>query len=144
MDSREFMKFCKDNNMINKDYTKSDVNIIFSKVVPKGQRRMQFDNFKDACRLIARKRKQTNRDIQQLVCSSRGPILVGTEAEAVRFHDDKSSYTGTHTYNEKHQGVDPNAVLGRHEKMVAETDKALHGKEDEEDDWGECERVFRQ
>jgi len=69
--------------------------------------------------------------------------LKGTEAEAVRFHDDKSTYTGAHNYNEKHVGADASSALGRHDKMAAEKQQRMQAKEGEEDGWGEVERVFK-
>lgn len=32
------------------------------------------------------------------MAASKGPILAGTKAEATRFHDDKSAYTGVHAH----------------------------------------------
>lgn len=135
MDGREFSKFCKDNKLIGHGFTKNDVDIIFAKVVPKGQRRMDFNKFKDACRLIAAKRGQENREIQGIVGSSDGPHLAGTKADAVRFHDDKSTYTGAHS-------ADPSAALGRHERIHAGAEAAAAAAGEQEDDWGEVERVF--
>jgi Ca2+-binding EF-hand superfamily protein len=143
MDNREWAKFCKDLGLINKQYTKTDVDIIFSKVVPKGQRRMDFQMFIIAVRHIAKKRGQTNRQIQDMVANANGPKFEGTELEKCRFYDDKSTYTGTATYNDKFAGVDPTAAHGRHEKMSAANESMKAGNEDEEDDWSECERVFR-
>jgi len=143
MDGREFMKFCKDTKLIGSGYTKTDVDIVFSKVVPKGKRRMDFANFKDACRIIAGKRRCKNCDVQSLVSDSSGPKLVGTQAEATRFHDDKANYTGTHSHNDKITGVDPNAALGRHEKLVAQQKAAMDDLEEDEDSWDEVSHVFK-
>jgi len=33
-----------------------------------------------------------------VVSESKGPILVGTVADAVKFHDDKSLYTGVYAH----------------------------------------------
>jgi len=148
MDGKEFMKFCKDNKLMAKPTKNSagfqavDVDMTFAKVVPKGQRRLNFEMFKDACRIIAGKRGISNAAIQDIISGSSGPILQGTQAEAVRFHDDKSTYTGYHAKNEKHAGVDGGAsALGRHEKM--QEAKAKKMSSSSEDDWGHCERVFR-
>jgi hypothetical protein len=101
---------------------------------------MDFVMFQDACRLIAAKRGQTNGEIQNVVASSKGPVIAGTKTDAVRFYDDKSTFTGAHAHNEKFDGVDPNAVLGRHEKLAASAHAASHGGP--EGDWGECEGVY--
>lgn len=34
--------------------------------------------------------------MEELVCSSGGPVLTGTKAQATKFHDDKSLYTGVY------------------------------------------------
>jgi hypothetical protein len=141
MDGKEFAKFCKDNKLVGHGMQKTDVDLIFAKVVPKGKRRMDFNMFQEACRHIASKRNQSNGDIQNIVASSEGPTLVGTKTEYSKFYDDKSTYTGAATYNEKFDGVDPNAVMGRHEKQQAATDAAIHGGAAEAD-WGECSRVY--
>jgi hypothetical protein len=142
MDGREFAKFCKDNKLLGHGFAKTDVDLTFAKVVPKGQRRMDFNSFKDACRLIAAKRNQSNGEIQGIVASSTGPHMAGTKSDAVRFHDDKSTYTGAHTHNDKHAGVNSGAALGRHERMEAESAARAAAAGEQEDDWGECERVF--
>jgi len=77
-----------------------------------------------------------------MVADASGPKLAGTKAEATRFHDDKSTYTGAHAHNEKISGADPNAALGRHEKIAAAGEAALHAHDEEEDSWTEVERVF--
>jgi hypothetical protein len=143
MDNREFMKFCKDTKLIGGKFKNTDVDLCFSQVCRKS-RRMNFDMFKDGCRLIAKKRGTTTGFIQGVVADSAGPNLVGTKADAVRFHDDKSTYTGSHTYNEKHAGADQNHehMYNRHEQMQKEKQDVFDAMADQEDDWGECERVF--
>jgi hypothetical protein len=141
MDGREFAKFCKDNSLVGHGMAKTDVDLIFSKVVPKGQRRMNFAMFQNACREIAKKRSQSNGDIQRLVSSSAGPTLTGTKTDAVRFHDDKSTYTGAHVHNEAHAGVNAGAALGRHEALAAQREGAIHGSAAEAD-WAACEDVY--
>lgn len=151
MDGREFMKFCKDSKLIaNKGFTKTDVDLVFSKVMAianvgsKGnaKRRMDFSAFQDACRLIAAKRGCSNKEVQDLVSDSNGPKLKGTKAEATRFHDDKSTYTGAHAHNDKIAGCDPNAAVGRHEAMAERKESELAALEETEDAWDECLRVF--
>jgi len=142
MDGKEFMKFCKDIKLINKALTPTDIDLIFAKVVPKGKRRMDFPQFKDAVRHIAKKRKATNRAIQELVCASDGPAFAGTKAEYNKFYDDKSLYTGSATYNEKFEGTIKAGTVNKHDKMVAEGDAKLKASEASEEDWGGCQHVF--
>jgi len=46
--------------------------------------------------LFAEKKGTTADQVQAKVASSKGPILQGTKADAVKFHDDKSLYTGVY------------------------------------------------
>eukprot|EP00931_Biecheleriopsis_adriatica_P066788 TRINITY_DN41060_c0_g1_i1.p1 TRINITY_DN41060_c0_g1~~TRINITY_DN41060_c0_g1_i1.p1 ORF type:complete len:388 (+),score=66.73 TRINITY_DN41060_c0_g1_i1:48-1211(+) len=96
MDGKTFVKVCKDTGLVDKKFTATDVDLIFAKVVTKGQRRIDFQQFRNGLRLIAEKKGMDIDDIESLVALSRGPVLTGTQAEAVRFHDDKSSYTGVY------------------------------------------------
>jgi len=144
MDGKEFNKFCKDNHLVGHGMQKTDVDLIFAKVVPKGKRRMDFTMFQDACRHIASKRGQPNGDIQKIIEKSTGPALSGTKAEYSKFFDDKSTYTGAATHNDK-LGADPNAALGRHERQQAAADAAIHGGDAaKEDDWGTVQKVFEE
>jgi hypothetical protein len=138
MDGKEFLKFCVDLKLFNKKFTKVDVDLIFAKVVPKGQRRMDFTMFQDACRQIAKKKGIGNGQVQEAIEASSGPVLSGTKAEYSKFYDDKSTYTGSHCYNEKH-GADNAHAFGRHEKIATAHANADTG---EEDPWDDCGRVF--
>jgi len=140
MDGREFAKFCKDSGLIGHGFTKADVDMTFAKVVPKGKRRMDFVMFQDALRLMAGKRGQTNGEVQDLVSASKGPVITATATDAVRFYDDKSTFTGAHAHNEKFDGVNSSAALGRHERQVAAEHDKTHGGA--EGGWGECQRVY--
>mmetsp|Transcript_56987 Transcript_56987/g.102007 ORF Transcript_56987/g.102007 Transcript_56987/m.102007 type:complete len:375 (-) Transcript_56987:25-1149(-) len=96
MDGRAFTKVCKDCKLFDKNFTQVDADLLFSKVVPKGQRRIEFAHFSQALTLVANKKHVNVSVVLDAVASSRGPALTGTVAESVRFHDDKSSYTGVH------------------------------------------------
>jgi hypothetical protein len=142
MDNKEFAKFCKDNKLVSHGMKSHDIDLIFTKVVPKGQRRMDFKMFQDACRLMAQKRGQPTSEVQVIVAGAQdGPHLHGTKQDAVRFYDDKTTFTGAAGHNSAFEGVNPDAQLGRHERQhaAAEADRASAG---EEDDWGKIEAVF--
>eukprot|EP00928_Gymnodinium_smaydae_P063481 TRINITY_DN4703_c0_g2_i2.p1 TRINITY_DN4703_c0_g2~~TRINITY_DN4703_c0_g2_i2.p1 ORF type:complete len:413 (-),score=101.92 TRINITY_DN4703_c0_g2_i2:42-1241(-) len=94
MDGKTFSKLCKDTGLVDKKFTNTDVDLLFAKIVTKGQRRINLQQFHDGLALIAQKKNIA--DIESVVLSAKGPVLNGTRAEAVRFHDDKSTYTGTH------------------------------------------------
>lgn len=96
MDGRTFTKLCKDCRLFDKHFSQVDADLLFSKVVPKGQRRIEFAEFKQALSLVAKKKSVPDTSVLEAVSASQGPALNGTVAENVRFHDDKSTYTGVH------------------------------------------------
>jgi len=144
MDGKEFAKFCKDNKLIGHGMQKTDVDLIFAKVVPKGKRRMDFGMFQNACRHIANKRNQSNGDIQNIVSSSKGPNIAGTKTDAVRFYDDKSTFTGAHAHNANFEGTNAEAHVGRHDRNLAAAEAAREELEAQEDPalWPACQAVF--
>eukprot|EP00928_Gymnodinium_smaydae_P003626 TRINITY_DN1128_c0_g2_i1.p1 TRINITY_DN1128_c0_g2~~TRINITY_DN1128_c0_g2_i1.p1 ORF type:complete len:511 (-),score=137.29 TRINITY_DN1128_c0_g2_i1:255-1745(-) len=97
MDGKSFAKLCKDCHLLDKKFTATDVDIIFSKAVSKGQRRLDFSQFSAVLEMIAEKKGVNVEVVRANVGSSGGPVHAGTRAEAVRFHDDKDSYTGSHS-----------------------------------------------
>ncbi len=46
--------------------------------------------------MIAQKKGETKEDLEQLITQHGGPAFSGTKADKVKFHDDKSLYTGVH------------------------------------------------
>jgi hypothetical protein len=57
IDSFMFMKFCKDcSDLLDGTLTPTEVDLIFTKAKPKGQRRLHFDHFLDALAAIAAKK----------------------------------------------------------------------------------------
>lgn len=97
MDGAHFKKFCKDCKAIDKKFTSNDIDLTFAKFVTKGQRRLTFEQFKDACAYIAEKRGMTADEFEQSVLQY-APAVSGTKAEANKFHDDKTLYHGTHAH----------------------------------------------
>merc|ERR1719221_2448502 len=96
MDGKTFVKLCKDCKLLDKKLTATDVDLIFAKVAPKGQRRISLMHFDAALQHLATKKATPLEEVRSLISRSQGPALSGTQADAVRFHDDKSTYTGTH------------------------------------------------
>eukprot|EP00403_Amphidinium_massartii_P033406 CAMPEP_0178452066 /NCGR_PEP_ID=MMETSP0689_2-20121128/44034_1 /TAXON_ID=160604 /ORGANISM="Amphidinium massartii, Strain CS-259" /LENGTH=520 /DNA_ID=CAMNT_0020077723 /DNA_START=84 /DNA_END=1646 /DNA_ORIENTATION=- len=140
LEQKEFAKVCQDCGLFDRKFNKNDCDIIFTKVKARGQRHIGFDAFQDAVRLVAQHKKVPVREIQDAIGNSEGPVLKGTQADNVRFHDDKSTYTGAHAHNEKH-GDKLGGEMGadRHEKMVR--DNQAH-TDDTEGDWQGVEDVF--
>jgi hypothetical protein len=94
MDGREFMKLCTDSKLFDKNFKKENVDTIFATVAGK-KKRIDFECFKKAIRIIATTKKVKVHHVQSAVASSQ-PVKNATKADAVKFHDDKSLYTGVH------------------------------------------------
>lgn len=97
MYGREFVKIFKDAKLCPKPVPQTDADLVFVKL-GKTQKRINLAQFVEAIRLIAERAKVEESLLLEKISSLEGPILVGTKAEDVRFHDDKSTYTGTHKF----------------------------------------------
>lgn len=108
MDGRGFVKLCKDCKLMGSGMSPIEADLIFAKVA-KGSRRIGFAQFEQALEQIATKKGSTVQDIHATLGKGSGPVLRGTKAEAVRFHDDPSTYTGMHALNspEPSRGAPP-------------------------------------
>jgi len=95
MDGRTFSKLCKDCGLFDKQFTSTAADLMFTKIA-KSSRHISWESFEKLLKLIASKKGVDCIDVYGLVSCSSGPVLLGTRAAAVRFHDDKSTYTGTH------------------------------------------------
>ena len=98
MDSRTFQKFNKDAGLISKSLSRTQVDLIFTKVKARGSRSVDFNGFLECLRHVAAGRQVTfDALVTYILRSNVGPNLnSATRSEAVRFHDDTSSYTGVH------------------------------------------------
>lgn len=96
MDGRSFAKLCKDCGLVDRNFSSTDADLIFTKAVPKGQRRIRLPEFELALVFVAERRGCKEKEVFQAVADNMGPSSTGTKADPVRFHDDKGTYTGTH------------------------------------------------
>jgi len=96
MDSRTLVKVAKDCKIIGKKVTTTDCDLVFSKVKAKGSQRINYNQFEKAIEEFANKQKTSFEDLTAKICAIGGPTYTGTKAEAVKYHDDKSLYTGVH------------------------------------------------
>lgn len=96
MEGKSLAKLAKDCKLIDKKLTATDVDLIFAKVKDKSERRITFDQFQNACKLFAEKKGVAVADVIAAITSNSGPQFAGTKADAVKFHDDKSLYTGVY------------------------------------------------
>lgn len=100
MDGKSFLKMCRDCGLIDNNLTETYVDLIFSntKVKAKGQRSLTFTQFEIALELVAEKKGVATDRVRTIVLESTRPLLLGTKVDAVRLHDDKSTYTGIHAH----------------------------------------------
>lgn len=98
LDSKTFAKICKEGNLLSGDLLAIDAELLFAKVMPRGQRSMGFEQFKVAMQAVATKKGMDINAVCRAVAALGGPVLHCTKADAVRLHDDKSTYTGTHVH----------------------------------------------
>ena len=104
MDSKTFAKFCRDTKLLDKKFTTTDADLTFQKtraqlhIVAKT---INFESFRQyTLPEIAAKRRVDLAEVISRVAVCEGPTLNGvTQADAVRLHDDKDTYTGTIGYN---------------------------------------------
>ncbi|KAL8450300.1 hypothetical protein Emag_003323 [Eimeria magna] len=125
MDGRTFNKILKDCKILDSKVTSVDADLIFAKVKGKGAKKITHAEFEEALRLVAAKKGVDIEAIQSTLATGKkyltekalsrllllpprvhspsfgyegvdGPILYGTKADNVRFHDDKTTYTGVH------------------------------------------------
>ncbi|KAI5686426.1 p25alpha [Leishmania braziliensis] len=94
MDNSHFSKMLKECKIIGKTFTSTDADLLFSKVKAKEARRISFTEFREkAIPEVAAKMKKTPEEIETMITNA-APKSNSTKADAVRFHDDKSTYTG--------------------------------------------------
>lgn len=108
MDGRSFVKLCEDCHLIDsKLLTKGVCDIIFVKAsTSEGKKWLDVDAFIQALELVAKQKGMGTHEVLQTVAAQRSakPTYNNTtKADNVRFHDDKSTYTGTHKENILHE-----------------------------------------
>lgn len=98
MDNKGFLKLLRDCGLLDKKFTDTVVDLLFAnpKLKPKGERSIGFEQFELALELVAEKKGVRHKDVLAPVMEVTRPMMQGTKAEAVKFHDDKSTYTGAH------------------------------------------------
>ncbi|CAM9657725.1 unnamed protein product [Scytosiphon promiscuus] len=97
MDSAKFVKLAKDCKLVGKGVSTTDLDLIFTKVKDKTAKKINFDTFVAAVGLIAEKVGKSTDEVIHIIVSAKGPTTgAATVADDVRFHDDKSTFTGVH------------------------------------------------
>jgi predicted DNA-binding ribbon-helix-helix protein len=67
---------------------------VLLQVKGKGERKIKLEQFQKALELIGEKKKKSVEELVAQMAASKGPVTTATKAEANKFHDDKSLYTG--------------------------------------------------
>lgn len=98
MDGKTFVKMAKDCKVINKKCTNTDIDLIFARNKGRAERKINVSQFCAALAECAAKRGEDMATLEAMILSQGGPVFAGTQAEAVRFHDDKDAYTGVHAH----------------------------------------------
>ena len=124
MDGKGFAKLAKDTKLLDKKLTTTDVDLAFSKIKERTARRITFDQFLAGLALFAEKKQVGVDAVYAKVGASQGPVLRGTQAEAVRFHDDKDQYTGVHAHGGPSTVDNPNQTL---EGLLDRSDADVRG-----------------
>lgn len=96
MNGRTFVKVFQDSNLLGKDLSSQELDIIFSKIKTKGSLKINLQQFRDGVRLAAEKKKSDVSAVCGILGASTGPKLNGTKAQNVKLHDDKETYTGVY------------------------------------------------
>ena len=96
MNGRTFVKVFKDNKLLDKKLSTTDLDIIFSKVKTKGKNKITFPEFRNGVKLAAEKKGASFEAVVNKLGGGSGPKHVGTKAQNVALHDDKSKYTGVY------------------------------------------------
>ena len=96
MESKVYAKLYKETGIIDKKFTVNDADINFSKVKSGKVKVITFDQFEKTLELAAAKKGTTKDALVEKILAHGGATYAGTKADYVKFHDDKSTYTGVY------------------------------------------------
>ena len=107
IDGARFAKLCRDARILDARVTTVSVDIVFAKVKSKGTRRISYEQFVDAISLLAFEKEMQPMELVDMILESHGPTKTKTtDAESVRLHDDKSTYTGVYARGGPEANID--------------------------------------
>ncbi len=98
INGKQFAKMSKDTKILDKKLTSTDIDLTFAKYMNKTTKKMGLSKFKESIEAMAKKKGITSEALTEKIAKSGGPSYSGTTAEKVRFHDDKSAYTGVYKH----------------------------------------------
>ena len=96
MPNDKYIKLCKECGIIDSNYDTTSADLVFSKVKPRGERKIDYKMFMDVLNMIAYQKGASYESVAKTVISFGGPVNKGTKADAVKFHDDKNLWTGAY------------------------------------------------
>eukprot|EP01065_Artemidia_motanka_P011620 TRINITY_DN16298_c0_g1_i1.p1 TRINITY_DN16298_c0_g1~~TRINITY_DN16298_c0_g1_i1.p1 ORF type:complete len:456 (+),score=114.60 TRINITY_DN16298_c0_g1_i1:87-1454(+) len=99
LDNAKFAKMCRDTGILDRHFTPTDADLIFSKAKPRGGRTIDFHVFRQqVVSEIARRKRIPEPAVVEMLCGGGGPASSGTVAESVALHDDRGTYTGVYKH----------------------------------------------
>jgi len=120
IDVYRFIKLCKDSNILKaKRSVTEKLNVIFSKCVSMGSKRMNIDNFLLSLPHLSVLTRKSLSVICNKIASCKGPEKSCTKPGFVKLHDDKSTFTGIYARGGPNLGpisVDLKAYVSRSNK----------------------------
>lgn len=97
LESKMYVQIYKDAKIIDKTFSTNDADINFSKVKSGKVKTITFAEFEKTIELCAARKKTTkDKIVEKILAGPCQPVLHGTKADFVKFHDDKSTYTGVY------------------------------------------------
>ena len=101
MNNASFGKFCRESRILGPNCNKRDADIIFVRVTSAAKRRkLTYPEFVHVLERIALKKRVPFTLLEATILQSGGPRLhaAATVPDDVKFHDQKSLYTGVHVH----------------------------------------------
>ncbi|KAL4441547.1 hypothetical protein ABPG77_002051 [Micractinium sp. CCAP 211/92] len=96
LDSFRCTKLAREAGLLDGSLTTQALDVLFAAAKGRGARTLSFDAFLRLLRAMADKKGVPVGQVAAAVAAMRAPELRGTTPEAVKFHDDRSLYTGVY------------------------------------------------
>eukprot|EP01053_Blabericola_migrator_P004665 Blabericola_migrator_1__4664@NODE_2467_length_2718_cov_137_907205_g1544_i0_p2_GENE_NODE_2467_length_2718_cov_137_907205_g1544_i0NODE_2467_length_2718_cov_137_907205_g1544_i0_p2_ORF_typecomplete_len209_score80_77p25alpha/PF05517_12/1_3e35TOPRIM_C/PF16898_5/0_028TOPRIM_C/PF16898_5/9_7e03TOPRIM_C/PF16898_5/1_8e03_NODE_2467_length_2718_cov_137_907205_g1544_i020442670 len=121
LDNAKFFKLAKETEIIDDKLTRAAVDIIFQKVMKK-ERKMNFEQFKLALDLMAKKKEINYEELVEIILSHGGPkknnVTEVSNEDWVQKQTNPELYTGMHKYRFDQEGKG-RGVEGRRDELDA-------------------------
>mmetsp|Transcript_68770 Transcript_68770/g.151480 ORF Transcript_68770/g.151480 Transcript_68770/m.151480 type:complete len:367 (-) Transcript_68770:64-1164(-) len=86
-DGKSFLKLCKDTGLITDTFNAVDADLIFARVLKKGQRRISLPQLQEALANVAAKKGVSREELLMDIADSEGPKLAGTKTMNLRLYE---------------------------------------------------------